>query len=1063
MLLNKTFLAAAATAVCAFSASAVCDWENTSVNSKMRLPPRTYSMPLANAADAFSSGLEPDSPYSMSLNGIWKIKWVGDPSRRPDNFWAPGYDVSNWNEIDVPSCVEMRGFGSPGYTNVRYPHKNEWPKIRNRITGKDDYNPVSSYRRNFKLPKSWQDRRIILRFDGVYSAYYVWINGELAGYAEDSKLPSEFDITPFVGFDKENSISVQVFRWCDGSYLEDQDMFRFSGIFRDVTVWSMPHDGIWDFSVSTKALDGSYTSWNLSVAAPNAESVELYGADGKLLSGLSKIGNDVFSADLRNISPWSAEKPALYTLLVKGRSGDIRAKRIGFKEQKIAGNMILVNGRAVKFKGVNRHETDPENGRTVSLELMVKDIEMMKRANINTVRTCHYPDHHLWYDLCDKYGIYVVAEANVEGHEPGYGKAALGLFKEWEHTIVERNVRHVLFYRNNPCVTLWSMGNETGHGRCFKTAIAEVKKIDSSRPVHWERGNVDADVDSTMYPSVEWLNERGKLGDGLIDDKSMDRKNLAKKNGGDNPTDHTRLKAFFMCEYAHAMGNAMGNFKEYWDVFYTYKSLSGGCIWDWVDQSVWKYTGRIDRKTSKPERFLAYGGDFDEDPNDGPFCNNGVIDAERNVTAKLVEVAHVHRNLVVKPAAGAYRFKLVNRFAFTNANEFDGRWELLVDGNSVAQGEFAVPDVKPLSEVEFSLDALANAVAKAKRGKEYFVNFRFQTKSDELWAKKGFAVARDQIALKAPAQAKEVEPPAADSVPEMLVSRYSGHLYVQTEKSSAVFDCNSGLMLTLSVNGVAVFDSASPEVVAGPRLTCLRARVDNDKWMSEGKTGWRSSGLTQLHYHSGLVKIEGNTVKTVVDVSGAKGCGFTHTCDYVFNAGGSVTVKNKSVPYGSMPHALPRLGLSMLLPGSFENIRYYGCGPRENYIDRCSASFAGIYSSTVEEQYEPYSRPQDNGYKTGVRWVEFTDASGRGVKFSSPEQMFMQALHYDMETLDNARHVAGERRRNAPLERRDEVCLNLDIRQTGLGGASCGPATMDKYRFDPNAPVAWEIKIEAVK
>ncbi len=1058
--------------LCAAFATSLCtaqtnDWENLSVNSINREPARTYSMPLADEAAAFTDALEPETPYKMSLNGIWKISWAGNPDLRVKDFWRTDFSDADWFDIDVPSCVELRGFGSPGYVNVRYPHKMEWPLIRDRQSGAADYNPVSSYRRTFAVPESWKGRRVILRFEGVGSAFYVWVNGKKVGYAEDSKLPSEFDVTKHVKFGAKNSISVQVFRWCDGSYLEGQDMFRYSGIFRDVTLWSMPEGGVWDFIVRTKPLDGTYAAWRIDVAATNVSSVALYGADKKKVADLHGSGNGLFSADLNGVSPWSAEKPCLYTLVIKGAGGDIRRKMVGFKEQKIAGNTILVNGRPVKFKGVNRHETDPDNGRAIPLSVMVKDVELMKRYNINTVRTSDYPDHRLWYDLCDRYGIYVVAEANVEGHEPGYGKGALGRFKEWEHTIVERNERHAVFYRDNVCVTLWSMGNETGHGDCFKKAIASVKTLDPTRPVHWERGNVDADVDSTMYPSVEWLEERGRLGDGLIDDKSMDRKNLAKKNGGDNPTDHTRMKPFFMCEYAHAMGNSMGNFAEYWDVFYSYKSLSGGCIWDWVDQSVWKYTGRLDPKTRKLERFLAYGGDFDEEPNDGPFCNNGVIGAERNVSAKLVEVAHVHRNLVVKKTASASRFVLVNRFGFTNADEFAGSWELVEDGVAIAKGSFSVPSVGPLSEGEFAVPALEKALAAKKPGRGYFVNFAFATKKDEVWAKSGWTVAREQLAVENAAPAA-VEAPAA-AVPEIYANREGGRLFVEAGRTSAIFDCESGTLLKLFIKGVGVIDSPAYAVPGGPRLTCLRAATDNDRWMSghphdsnKGKY-WRWSGLTQLHYHAEPIEVVSNIVKTVVDVSGAKGCGFTHYCDYIFGADGSVTVASKSVPYGTMPPAIPRLGLSMLLPPRFENMRYYGRGPWENYIDRSTASFVGLYSSTVEEQFVDYARPQDNGGKTGVRWVEFTDDHGEGVRFSSPTPLFMQALHYDMEALDGSRHMPGERRRNAPLRERDEICLNLDVRQTGLGGASCGPGPMGKYRFDPNATVEWTMKIEAVK
>ena len=642
------------------------DWENPAVNSRNREPARTYSMPLAAESDAFTDAIEPETPYRKTLNGIWKISWAGNPDLRVKDFYRTDYSDADWLTIDVPSCVEMRGFGSPGYVNIKYPHKMEWPFIKDRQTGRADYNPVSSYRRTFTVPEAWKGREVFLRFDGVYSAYYVWVNGEKVGYAEDSKLPSEFNVTKYLK-PGENLLAVEVYRWCDGSYIEDQDMFRFSGIFRDVTLWSMPKDGIWDFKVSERleVEKGLCKEASISLEGIDGEwTAALYDADKVQVASLSSALPSFRFPSSALPRLWSAEKPYLYTLVVK-KGGDIRARKVGFKEVRIAGNTILVNGMKVKFKGVNRHETNPDNGRTVSLADMLKDITLFKKYNINTVRTCHYPDHHLWYDLCDRYGIYVVAEANVEAHEPGFGENGLGRFPEWNHSIVERNLRNVLYHRNHPSVTLWSMGNETGHGDCFRQAIKAVKALDPSRPVHWERGNFDADVDSRMYPSVEWLDKRGQLGDGMITEAQFSGSD--KKLKPNSPVDHSANKAFFMCEYAHAMGNAIGNFQEYWDVFYRYDSLSGGCIWDWVDQAVWKYTDRVDPKTGARERFLGYGGDWDEQPNDGPFCVNGVVDPFRNVSAKLVEVGHVHRNLVVTDD-----LMLENRFCFTYADEFDG-------------------------------------------------------------------------------------------------------------------------------------------------------------------------------------------------------------------------------------------------------------------------------------------------------------------------------------------------------------------------------------------------------
>ena len=1050
------FLIAAATA----SAEVVNDWENLAVNSINRLPARTYAMPLADEKDALTDALEPKTPYKMSLNGEWKYSWAGNPSLRVKDFHLVRFNDADWFTIDVPSCVELRGFGSPGYTNQRYPHKMEWPKILDRQSGKADYNPVSSYRRTFRVPKEWAGRKVILRFDGVYSAYYVWVNGVKVGYAEDSKLPSEFDITPFLTTaDADNVLAVEVYRWCDGSYLEDQDMTRYSGIFRDVTLWAMPEDGIWDFSVKTVPMAGGYAKWRLEVGGIDGAEATLYDADFRKVGFFNVDEQEKFGYLLvDDVRAWSAEKPYLYTLVLK-KGRDIRMKRIGFKEQKIVGHTFLVNGQPVKFKGVNRHESNPDNGRTVSLDDMIRDVTLMKRYNINTVRTSHYPDHHLWYDLCNRYGIYLVAEANVEAHEPGYEEKGLGRFKEWDHSIVERNERHVVFYRNEPAVTMWSMGNETGHGDCFRHALAAVKKLDPSRPTHWERGNPDADVDSRMYPSVEWLDDRGKMGDGDASVKATEDKYHRDENR------QTSGKCFFVCEYAHAMGNAIGNFEEYWQTFYAHESLCGGCIWDWVDQAVWKYSDRIG-PDGKRDRYLSFGGDFDEQPNDGPFNCNGVIDPERNVTAKLVEVGHVHRNLVVTRLADG-SLELWNRFCFTDADEFDGDWELLADGAVVQRGAFAVPHVAPLQRGK--VEGLPKFALTD--GVEYFLNLNFRLRAGERWAAKGWSVARNQVKC----GNMEIWKYGNGEIGKLRnggkVSVREGEkdVTVMCGGTKAVFCRKSGTLCALEMNGVKVLEDPATGIVAGPQLTCARAFVDNDRWIRgnpmnreyPGDGAFLSSGLTQLSYHARPIVVGKNGVRTVTEVTGSKSAGFTHVAEWTFAGDGSVVVSNSVTPHGTMPSNLMRLGLSLKLDGALDKVRYYGRGPRENYVDRLTGSFLGIYESPVAGLAESYVRPQDNGYRSDVRWMSFADASGRGVRFSASEPLFVQALKNSREELDGARHWNGQFAHRTPLVPRKETCLNLDVRQLGLGGASCGPAPMAKYRF-PIEKTDWLLKIEPV-
>ncbi|MGN0833103.1 MAG: glycoside hydrolase family 2 TIM barrel-domain containing protein [Kiritimatiellia bacterium] len=1038
--------------------AATNDWENLAVNSINRLPARTYAAPLASVASALTDGLTFETPYVRSLDGNWKFAWTGDPALREKDFWRTDYDDSRWFEIDVPSCVELRGYGVPIYANTDYPHKQEYPFIRDRITGEANYNPVSSYRTRFTVPEAWRGRRIVLRFEGVYSAYYVWVNGQQVGYAEDSCLPSEFDITPCLRPEGDNLLAVEVYRWCDGSYLEDQDMTRYSGIYRGVQLMAEPWDGIGDFVVRTRPA-GGYERWQLEVTVEGGDwrqlSATLYDADGQRVCDLRSPASGSRSATCGTTlaaRSWSAEDPYLYTLVLR-QGDDIRARRVGFKEQRIDGHRVLVNGRPIKFKGVNRHETSADNGRTVTLADMVRDVELMKRHNINTVRTSHYPDHRLWYDLCDRYGLYVVAEANVEGHGYWYGQEGLGNRPEWTSAIVERNVRQTVFYRNSPCVVFWSMGNETGHGDGFRQAMAAVRRLDPTRFVHFERGNRDADIDSTMYPFVDWLAERGKAGDGLREAPAVE---WEVRHGYDNP--QTGNKPYFSCEYAHAMGNAMGNFREYWDVFYAYESLAGGCIWDWADQAVWKAIDRLDPKTGRCARHLAYGADFDEPIRAGNFNCNGVVDALRNVTPKLVEVAHVYRNLVVRRTADG--FELENRFGFLPTADFDCTAELLVDGECVRTLPVAVPDVAPLAR-----GPLPFAVPALPAGRETAVNFVFRQKRATRWAERGWIVARDQIVLSTAAYAGMGAAPAGRPV----VTETADAVTATCAGTKAVFSRTSGTLCELVMNGVTVLKDAAAGLTAGPRLTCARAFTDNDIRMRNGaswseapeeKLGFFGSGLSQLRYHARPIEVGPDFVRTTVEVTGGKSAGYRHVATWRFCADGALTVEELAVPHGRFPKWVPRLGLSLRLDPALERMRYYGRGPWENYVDRCSASFLGIYSSTVEEQFVAYVRPQDNGGKTDVRWVEFTDAHGRGVRFSASQPLFVQALHYGWEDLEFARHRGGEQRFNAPPVRQDDVLLNLDVRQYGLGGNSCGPTTLPQYEFDPNETVAWTVRLE---
>ena len=689
---------------------------------------------------------------------------------------------------------------------------------------------------------------------------------------------------------------------------------------------------------------------------------------------------------------------------------------------------------------------------------MLADILLMKRNNINTVRTSHYPNNHLWYELCDRYGIYVMAEANVEGHGMGYFEDGLGRNPAWDQAITERNLNQVLTFRNHPSIVFWSLGNETGNGEGFAKASAAVREADPTRLIHWERGNMYADIEARMYPTVDQVVELGELGDGLRDSVE-DRQH--------NPTNNHRPgRPVFLSEYAHAMGNAVGNLREYWDAIYASESLIGGCIWDWIDQALVKKTGR---KTSdgSDEWIWAYGGDYDEQPNTGPFCCNGLVRPDRKETAKLREVAHVYRQISVSSDdASSLRAELWNRFSFTHTDNFNARWALLEDGVEVASGRLALPDVAPLHKAEVCLPDPGYAV---KAGREYFYNVYIELKEDTPWAPRGYVIASDQMPWKNPDASTETLVNAA-FCPELELNEDG--CSVRNAGFVAEFSKN-GVLQRLTLDGRDVI-VPSGDGASGPRLSCVRAFTDNDIWLRNGRKqqasgrqdSFASYGLLVPEYHNGGLKAEkladGSVrVKVHTEVNGSRSAGFSHDMTWHFKTDGTIDIGNAVSPYGHMPEALPRLGLSLVLVPEYETMEWYGRGPWENYVDRNTASFMGRYVSTVTEQYEEYVRPQDNGYKSDVRWVEFKTDDGRGVRFEADVPLFVQALHFNWADLEYARHRNGQERIVNIREPRKEIMLNLDIRQLGLGGASCGPRPMDKYIF-PLQEEKWTVRVSSV-
>lgn len=1006
------------------------EWADEFTNTVGAEPARAYSLPLASVEDALTDEV-PDSPFVKSLDGTWRFNWCGAPALRPKDFWRTDYDDSEWYGVKVPGCVETQGFGTPIYRNFVYPHNATPPDVGAA------YNPVSSYRTRFSVPADWRGRRIYIRFEGVYSAYYVWINGRKVGYAEDSCTAHEFDISQYI-VDGENLLAVEVYRWSDGSFLEDQDFIRFSGIFRSVLLFSTPETEIRDFYWKPSFVpDFSRADVSLSVelrkkgGGPAAGNVVATLYDRRFKPVVRKsfeAGETVFSVDSPHL--WSAEDPYLYTLVLEA-GGDIRSAKVGFmKTEVMPDGAIHVNGRPVKFKGVNRHDTSPAGGRTVTRDEMRRDVELMKRNNIDTVRTSHYPNDPYFYHLCSRYGIYVMLEANVESHGMRYGVKSLASRPEWTQAHVERCRDMVANWRNLPCVFMWSWGNEAGQGPTFDVVDEECRKLDDTRPTAYRNDCERFAIDGTSYPSLSAVRERGR-----------------------------RSKCCFLFEYAHAMGNSLGMFADYWDVIYSSPSLAGGCIWDWCDQAVLKKSGR-EGPDGREVEYFAYGGDWDE-PNDGNFCANGIVDAMRRETPKLAEVKHVHRNIVVSlvpggasPGRGGAEVEIWNRHSFTPTGKFEARAELLEDGRCIWRGAVDLPDVPPLARKKARIPV---PPAKPKPGSEYFLNVSFHLKEDETWAKKGHIVARDQLFIgKVPAGASPV--PAGSG--KVRVVESADAIEVSAPSLKARFSRATGTLSLLEMGGKRVLGDTPGGIVRGPRLTCMRAFTDNDAWM---RGAFYRSGLTQLSYHVrslAATNVGGRAaVCAKVEVNGAKSAGFTHVATYLFADDGSIEIRNKVQPFGAMPEALPRLGLSMVLDERLENLEWYGRGPHENYVDRASSAFVGRWRSTVAGQYVPYQRPQDNGCKGDVRTLAISDAEDDGIEISGSVPLFFQALHYSCEDLEFARHRKNQERILNIKPPRREVFLNLDLRQTGLGGASCGPRPEAKHIF-PVRPEEWTVVLK---
>jgi beta-galactosidase len=999
--------------------------ENEQILGINKQPWHATMMPYASLAEALAARRSASS-WARSLNGQWKFNWVPRPELRPADFYKPSYDVSAWKEIPVPSNWQLEGYGTPYYRNFGYTIKRDWPRVMSEPpkdwTAYEERNPVGSYRRDFDLPAKWEGRRIFVTFDGVDSAFFLWINGHYVGYSVNSRNPAEFDITRYVKPGR-NMIAAEVYRYSAGTYLEDQDMWRLSGIFRNVTLWSAPHVRIRDFFVKTD-LDAQYCDATLRVSAKVQNdsdgrakarrlAVQVYTNDGRPVKGaLATVDVPALAAGeetevsvaipVTNPDKWTAETPNLYTtvltLTAVGEAGEIVSTRTGFRKIEIKGALFLINGVPVKLKGANRHENWPDTGHYVSEERMIRDLELLKQANCNHVRTSHYSDDPRWYELCDEYGIYLVAEANVEAH--GYYDV-LDREPRWEKAIVDRNVANVENFKNHASVVMWSLGNENGGGSNFFAAVKAVKAIDPDRPVHYEPfhgKDHPADVDSRMYTSLAGVEAAAK--------------------------DPARTKPFYLCEYAHAMNNSMGSLGEYNDLFDKYPALLGGAIWEWEDQGIWN-------RRDPRHPFIAYGGGFGEVPNDRYFIHKGVVFSDRTPKPHYAEVKRVYQWIGFEAedlAQGLVRVH--NKYAFTNLNQFEGKWTLTEDGAILGQGALGRLDVPPGGS---AVVACGYRKIFPRPGAEYFLEVSFALAKEEVWAEAGYEVAAAQFKLPVRVAAPVADPP---SMKPLKLAQDAQMITVEGDGFSVTFDKAEGTIAQLTKGGVAMLAAGG-----GPKAYFWRAPHRNDDQWAE--RDWRATGIDALRYKAlktEAQQVEPATVRVeaVVQAEGRNNWSATHSAVYTVYGDGSIVVDN-AFAFDGRRIPLARLGVRLLLDRRFDEVTYLGRGPVENYSDRKRGSDIGLYASTVKEQLTPYPKPMEAGNHEDVRWVALGgEKLPTLLAVSDSKAMQISALPYTDEQLAAAEY-------SADLPNSTLTALTLSAATLGVGSNSCGPRPLDEY------------------